>query len=116
MNGKCGGEPSTKIENVINEFMEFARNIDQNEVGEFIDKQTGDVLDVAFEVKNSALRINKKLNGITKNIKGVVMKEADILIKDKLDKIAIPEPKGARLLRNSNLVSRNLLTVCSILY
>ena len=46
--GKCGGEPSTKIENVINEFMKFARNIDQNEVGEFIDKQTGDVLDVAF--------------------------------------------------------------------
>ena len=41
--GKCGGEPSTKIENVINEFMKFARDIDQNEVGEFIDKNTGDV-------------------------------------------------------------------------
>ena len=101
--GKCGGEPSTKIENVINEFMKFARNIDQNEVGEFIDKQTGDVLDVAFEVKNSALRINKKLNGITKNIKGVVMKEADILIKDKLDKIAIPEPKGAAAVKKQQL-------------
>ena len=107
--GKCGGEPSTKIENVINEFMKFARNIDQNEVGEFIDKQTGDVLDVAFEVKNSALRINKKLNGITKNIKGVVMKEADILIKDELDKIAIPEPKGAAAVKKQQLGLQKLI-------
>ena len=102
-NGKVGGETSTKVENVINEFMEFARNIDTNEVGEFIDKQTGDVLDVAFEVRNSALRINKKLNGLTKNIKGVVMKEADILIKDKLDNISIPEPKGAAAVKKQQL-------------
>ena len=107
--GKCGGEPSTKIENVINEFMKFARDIDQNEVGEFIDKNTGDVLDVAFEVKNSALRINKKLNGITKNIKGVVMKEADILIKDKLDEIAIPEPKGAAAVKKQQLGLQKLI-------
>ena len=64
-NGKVGGETSTKVENVINEFMKFARNIDTNPVGEFIDKQTGDVLDVAFEVRNSALRIRKKLSGLT---------------------------------------------------
>ena len=102
-NGKVGGETSTKVENVINEFMKFARNIDTNPVGEFIDKQTGDVLDVAFEVRNSALRINKKLNGLTKNIKGVVMKEADILIKDKLDNISIPEPKGAAAVKKQQL-------------
>ena len=102
-NGKVGGETSTKVENVINEFMKFARNIDTNPVGEFIDKQTGDVLDVAFEVRNSALRIRKKLSGITKNIKGVVMKEADILIKDQLDKIAIPEPKGAAAVKKQQL-------------
>ena len=107
--GKCGGEPSTKIENVINEFMKFARDIDQNEVGEFIDKNTGDVLDVAFEVKNSALRINKKLNGLTKNIKGVVMKEADLLIKDKLDEIAIPEPKGAAAIKKQQLGLQKLI-------
>ena len=102
-NGKVGGETSTKVENVINEFMKFARNIDTNPVGEFIDKQTGDVLDVAFEVRNSALRIRKKLSGLTKNIKGVVMKEADILIKDQLDKIAIPEPKGAAAVKKQQL-------------
>ena len=102
-NGKVGGETSTKVENVINEFMKFARNIDTNPVGEFIDKQTGDVLDVAFEVRNSALRSRKKLSGITKNIKGVVMKEADILIKDQLDKIAIPEPKGAAAVKKQQL-------------
>ena len=102
-NGKVGGETSTKVENVINEFMKFARNIDTNEVGEFIDKQTGDVLDVAFEVRNSALRINKKLNGLTKNIKGVVMKEADILIKDKLDNISIPEPKNKDAVKKQQL-------------
>ena len=52
--------PSTKVENVINEFMKFARNIDTN-VGEFIDKQTGDVLDVAYETRTAALRIRKEI-------------------------------------------------------
>ena len=54
-NGKCGSETATKLEAPMAEFMKFARNIDTNEVGEFIDKQTGDVLDVAFEVKHAAL-------------------------------------------------------------
>ena len=90
--GKCGGEPSTKIENVINEFMEFARRSEKNEDGNFIDKFTGDVMDVSFEIKNTTLRINKKLNGLTKNIKGVVMEKLDETISDKLDKIAEPDP------------------------
>tara|TARA_S200000501_G_scaffold82396_1_gene74528 strand:+ start:4827 stop:7355 length:2529 start_codon:yes stop_codon:yes gene_type:complete len=91
--GKCGGEPSTKIENVINEFMEFARKSEKNDDGNFIDKFTGDVMDVSFEIKTATLRINKKLHGLTKNIKGVVMEKIDETISDKLDKIATPDPE-----------------------
>ena len=91
--GKCGGEPSTKIENVINEFMEFARKSEKNEDGNFIDKFTGDVMDVSFEIKTATLRINKKLHGLTKNIKGVVMEKLDETISEKLDNIATPDPE-----------------------
>lgn len=91
--GKCGGEPSTKIENVINEFMEFARRTEKNEDGNFIDKKTGDILDVAYETRTAALRINKKLHGLTKNIKGVVMEKLDETISEKLDNIATPDPE-----------------------
>ena len=91
--GKCGGEPSTKIENVINEFMEFARKSEKNEDGNFIDKFTGDVMDVSFEIKTATLRINKKLHGLTKNIKGVVMEKLDETISEKLDNIETPDPE-----------------------
>ena len=94
-NGVVGSESTVKVEGVITDFMKFARNIETNPVGEFIDKTTGDVMDVAFEVKNTGLRIRKKLNGIAKNIKGVALTKANDLVRDQLDKIAIPDPKLA---------------------
>ena len=73
--------------------MEFARKSEKNEDGNFIDKFTGDVMDVSFEIKTATLRINKKLHGLTKNIKGVVMEKLDETISEKLDNIATPDPE-----------------------
>ena len=74
------------------EFMKFARGVEKNDIGEFIDKVTGDVVDMDKAITKTANRIGKKLRGLTANIKGVVMEDANKLIQDNLDKLNIPNP------------------------
>ena len=91
-NGKCGSENSVKLEGALAEFMKFARGIEQNEIGEFIDSVTGDVVDFMTEVSNVASRIQAKMSGLLANIKGTVLKEVDLLIKNQLKNLNIPNP------------------------
>ena len=91
-NGKCGSENSVKLEGALAEFMKFARGIEQNEIGEFIDSVTGDVVDFMAEVSNVASRIQAKMSGLLANIKGTVLKEVDLFIKKQIKNLNIPNP------------------------
>jgi len=109
-NGKCGGETATKLEGPMAEFMKFARGIEQNEIGDFIDKRTGDIVDLEQKIDSTTNRIQSKLNGLLGNIKGVVMEDVNNLVKEKLDGNGVPDPeldnKAKEELKNvSDLVS-----------
>ena len=109
-NGKCGGETATKLEAPMAEFMKFARGIEQNEIGDFIDKRTGDIVDLEQKIDSTTNRIQSKLNGLLGNIKGVVMEDVNNLVKEKLDGNGVPDPeldnKAKEELKNvSDLVS-----------
>ena len=92
-NGKCGSETATKLEGPMAEFMKFARGIEKNDIDEFIDKKTGKVVDLEYEINLTQQRIQKKLTGLTANIKGVVMEDVNKLIKEGLEDIGIPDPE-----------------------
>ena len=92
-NGKCGSETATKLEAPMSEFMKFARGIEKNDIDEFIDKQTGRVVDLEYEINLTQMRIQKKLTGLTANIKGVVMEETNKLVKEGLAELSIPDPE-----------------------
>ena len=91
-NGKCGGETAPKLEAPMAEFMKFARGIEKNEIGDFIDKKTGAVVDLEKKIDSTTNRIQSKLNGLLGNIKGVVMEDVNKLVQDGLDEINIPNP------------------------
>ena len=92
-NGKCGSETATKLEAPMSEFMKFARGIEKNDIDEFIDKQTGKVVNLEYEINLTQMRIQKKLTGLTANIKGVVMEETNKLVKEGLAELSIPDPE-----------------------
>ena len=92
-NGKCGSETATKLEGPMAEFMKFARGIEKNEIDEFIDKRTGDVVDLEEKIDKTTNRIQSKLNGLLGNIKGVVMEDVNKMIKDQLDGNEKPDPE-----------------------
>ena len=92
-NGKCGGETATKLEGPMAEFMKFARGIEQNEIGDFIDKRTGDIVDLEEKIDKTTNRIQSKLNGLLGNIKGVVMEDVNKMIKEQLDGNEKPDPE-----------------------
>ena len=75
------------------EFMKFARGIEKNEIDEFIDKRTGDVVDLEEKIDKTTNRIQSKLNGLLGNIKGVVMEDVNKMIKDQLDGNEKPDPE-----------------------
>jgi len=91
-NGKCGSETSTKLEGPMAEFMKFARGVEKNEIDEFIDKRTGDVVDLEEKIDKTTNRIQRKLNGLLGNIKGVVMEDVNKMVKEKLDGNNTPNP------------------------
>ena len=92
-NGKCGSETATKLEGPMAEFMKFARGIEKNEIDEFIDKRTGDVVDLEEKLDKTTTRIQRKLNGLLGNIKGVVMEDVNKMIKEQLDGNEKPDPE-----------------------
>ena len=91
-NGKCGGEPAIKLAAPVNELVKFVQGLDQNDVGEWIDKRTGRLVDLQSKINSVADRVEKKLSGMTANIKGVVMSETNKLVQKGLDKLNIPNP------------------------
>ena len=92
-NGKCGSETATKLEGPLAEFMKFARGVEKNDIDQFINKLDGPVVDMDYEINIMSQRIQKKLTGLTANIKGVVMEETNKLVQDGLDELSIPNPE-----------------------
>ena len=91
-NGKCGQASDVKIKGAMAEFLKYARGIEKNEIGEFINSATGEVEDFAAEVEKYTSRIGKFMDGIMGNVKGVVLKETEKFIQEQMDKINIPNP------------------------
>jgi len=91
-NGKCGSETATKLEGPLAEFMKWARGVKQNSIGEYIEEATGDVADMDLKISQTAARIQRKMLGLTANIKGVVMEDVEKMIQDGLNDIGIPDP------------------------
>ena len=92
-NGKCGSETATKLEGPMAEFMKFARGVEKNDIDQFINKLDGSVVDMDYEINIMSQRIQKKLTGLTANIKGVVMEETNKLVQDGLNELSIPDPE-----------------------
>ena len=92
-NGKCGSETAAKLEAPMAEFMKFARGVEKNEIDQFINKATGKVVDMEYEINIVSQRIQKKLTGLTANIKGVVMEETNKLVTEGLNNLSIPDPE-----------------------
>ena len=91
-NGKCGSELATKLEAPIKEFMKTMRTVEANAAGKFINKKTGEIVDIPKEVANITGRVQTKLNGMLSNIKGKVLEETNKLVQKGLDDINIPDP------------------------
>ena len=92
-NGKCGSETATKLEGPLAEFMKFARSIEKNDIDQFVNKLDGAVVDLDYEINLISQRIQKKLTGLTANIKGVVMEETNKLVQEGLNNLSIPNPE-----------------------
>ena len=92
-NGKCGSETATKLEGPLAEFMKFARGIEKNDIDQFVNKLDGTVVDLDYEINIMSQRIQKKLTGLTANIKGVVMEETNKLVQDGLASLSVPDPE-----------------------
>ena len=91
-NGKCGTPADVKIKGATAEFLKFARGIEKNEIGEFINKVTGDIEDVAGEIEAIQDRIQGFMGGVLANVKGTVLKEAQKHIQEVINDIKIPDP------------------------
>ena len=91
-NGKCGTPADVKIKGATAEFLKFARGIEKNEIGEFINKNTGKIEDLAGEIEVMQTRIQGFMGGVLANVKGTVLKEAQIHIQDVINDIKIPDP------------------------
>ncbi len=91
-NGKCGGEPKIKLAKPVKELIKFVQGLDQNPAGDWIEKRTGKLIDLESKINVVKDRVLVKLSGMTANIKGVVMADANKFIQDKLDKLNIPNP------------------------
>tara|TARA_B100001029_G_scaffold24749_1_gene17360 strand:+ start:18498 stop:21011 length:2514 start_codon:yes stop_codon:yes gene_type:complete len=91
-NGKCGTPADVKMKGATAEFLKFARGIEQNEIGEFIDKQTGDLADIADEIELMQNRMGGFMNGVLSNVKGTIMKEVQLEIQKEINDIKTPDP------------------------
>ena len=91
-NGKCGTPADVKIKGATAEFLKFARGIEKNDIGEFINKKTGKIEDVAEEIEKIQSRIQGFMGGVLSNVKGTVMKEAQKEIQKVINDIKIPDP------------------------
>ena len=91
-NGKCGTPADVKIKGATAEFLKFARGIEKNDIGEFINKKTAKIEDVAEEIEKIQSRIQGFMGGVLSNVKGTVMKEAQKEIQKVINDIKIPDP------------------------
>ena len=91
-NGKCGTPADVKIKGATAEFLKFARGIEKNEIGEFINKETGKIEDLADEIELMQNRIQGFMGGVLSNVKGTIMKEVQKEIQKEINDIKIPDP------------------------
>ena len=91
-NGKCGTPADVKIKGATAEFLKFARGIEKNDIGEFINKTTGKIEDVAGEIEAIQDRIQGFMGGVLANVKGTVLKETQKHIQEVINDIKIPDP------------------------
>jgi len=91
-NGKCGTPADVKIKGATAEFLKFARGIEKNEIGEFINKNTGKIEDLAGEIEAVQNRMQGFMAGVLSNVKGTVLKETQKHIEEVINDIKIPDP------------------------
>ena len=91
-NGKCGTPADVKIKGATAEFLKFARGIEKNDIGEFINKQTGKIEDLAGEIEAIQDRMQGFMGGVLANVKGTVLKETQKHIQEVINDIKIPDP------------------------
>ena len=91
-NGKCGTPADVKIKGATAEFLKFARGIEKNDIGEFINKNTGKIEDLAGEIEAVQNRIQGFMGGVLANVKGTVLKETQKHIQGVINDIKIPDP------------------------
>ena len=91
-NGKCGTPADVKIKGATAEFLKFARGIEKNDIGEFINKKTGQIEDLAGEIEAVQDRIQGFMGGVLANVKGTVLKETQKHIQGVINDIKIPDP------------------------
>ena len=91
-NGKCGTPADVKIKGATAEFLKFARGIEKNDIGEFINKKTGKIEDLAGEIEAIQDRMQGFMGGVLANVKGTVLKETQKHIQGVINDIKIPDP------------------------
>ena len=91
-NGKCGTPADVKIKGATAEFLKFARGIEKNDIGEFINSKTGAIEDLAGEIEAVQDRIQGFMGGVLANVKGTVLKETQKHIQGVINDIKIPDP------------------------
>ena len=91
-NGKCGTPADVKIKGATAEFLKFARGIEKNDIGEFINKKTGAIEDLAGEIEAIQDRMQGFMGGVLANVKGTVLKETQKHIQGVINDIKIPDP------------------------
>ena len=91
-NGKCGTPADVKIKGAAAEFLKFARGIEKNDIGEFINKKTGEIEDLAGEIEAIQDRMQGFMGGVLANVKGTVLKETQKHIQEVINDIKIPDP------------------------
>ena len=91
-NGKCGTPADVKIKGATAEFLKFARGIEKNDIGEFINKKTGQIEDLAGEIEAIQDRMQGFMGGVLANVKGTVLKETQKHIQGVINDIKIPDP------------------------
>ena len=91
-NGKCGTPSDVKIKGALAEFLKFARGVEKNDIGEWIDKKTGKLEDMEEKIEAISGRIQGFMGGAMGNIKGTILSEANKHIQKVVNDIKIPNP------------------------
>ena len=91
-NGKCGTNPEVTLKGALGEFLKFARGVERNDIGDFVNKYTGKIEDVAGTIEAYQDRIQGFMGGAMASIKGTVLYEVNKHIQKTINDIKVPNP------------------------